>query len=167
MMSPDLRVKSTIETGGNMLRRCYSTNSDYEGVTVCKEWLLLSNYKKWHDSRHRGMGYQIDKDAKRSNVYSPESCIVIPEYINKTLQVKRGGKFLPGVYISKLGERYSCKIRKGGKQIGLGTYDTEEEAHRVYCEAKEGHVAEIAFISYMRNEIGLLEYNSLLCWKVA
>lgn len=40
----------------SMIRRCYSSsfqknNKTYSGCSVCEEWLLFSNFKKWIDGK--------------------------------------------------------------------------------------------------------------------
>ena len=40
---------------------------------------------------------------------------------------------MKGVY--RHGKRFAAKIRINGDGIHLGTYDTPEEAHSIYCEA--------------------------------
>jgi hypothetical protein len=43
------------------------------------------------------------------------------------------GKHKKGAY--KTGNRFRSVIWKGGKLVGLGTFDTEDEAHAAYCRA--------------------------------
>jgi len=54
-----------------MLRRCYSDKyhsaRTYIGCTVCDEWLLLSNFKKWFDENYVdgivGSGFGVDSQS--------------------------------------------------------------------------------------------------------
>lgn len=72
--------------------RCNS-NKVYEKVTVCKEWLNYNKFLEWvwsNKSNYNPDEYQqIDKDILQWNseykIYSPDTCIFIPTYLNKYL----------------------------------------------------------------------------------
>lgn len=60
-----------------MIRRCYSKaqlgkNPNYEGCTVCDEWLTFSNFKSWMEKQD-WEGKELDKDllVRGNKVYSP------------------------------------------------------------------------------------------------
>jgi hypothetical protein len=44
--------------------------------------------------------------------------------------------------VVRRGERFETSIRTGSKRIHLGTYDTPEEAHDIYCRASEKYHGE-------------------------
>ena len=105
---------------------------------------------KWIDENYYevpGEKMCLDKDIvyKGNKVYSRETCIFVPQRINK-LFVKsdkaRGDNpigttpNLCGNYIVRCGNGY-------GKYIYLGTYHTEEEAFRVYKQYKEKVIKEV------------------------
>lgn len=66
----------------SMIERCYNKNNHAykhygeKGVTICNEWNLYSNFKKWFDKNYIE-GFQIDKDFAGGKLYSPETCIFI------------------------------------------------------------------------------------------
>lgn len=67
-----------------MLARCYSASHHkryptYSNCSVCKEWHLFSNFKKWFDENYIE-GYHLDKDilVQDNKVYSPQTCVFIP-----------------------------------------------------------------------------------------
>lgn len=79
-----------------MLARCYSqifqnTKPSYIGCTVCDRWHNYQNfyqdiqslpcYEIWLDPVNN---YQLDKDIKfpGNKIYSPESCMFVPESVN-------------------------------------------------------------------------------------
>lgn len=70
-----------------LIHRCYNKNrSDYKyygekGVTICEEWHYYSNFKKWFDENYID-GYEVDKDIKGGNIYSPENCIFVSKCDN-------------------------------------------------------------------------------------
>ena len=82
----------------NMLRRCYSAKlqtklQTYKGCYVHNEWLYYPNFKKWYNENYYeidGKISQLDKDIliKGNKVYSPDTCVFTPQFINK-LFIKR------------------------------------------------------------------------------
>lgn len=85
------------------MRRCYDINypSYYvyggRGVIVCDEWYNFQNFKNWYISNYRfdleykGINLQLDKDllSKNVKIYSPNTCIFLPNKINKFLANKQ------------------------------------------------------------------------------
>jgi hypothetical protein len=53
-----------------------------------------------------------------------------------------GKRFLPGVSQGRPGGNYYAKITANKRQIYLGTFRTEEEAHAAYCDAHRQHFGE-------------------------
>ena len=82
----------------HMLERCYSAKCQekcptYKGCYVCDEWLYYPNFKNWYDNNYyeiESKTSQLDKDIliKNNKVYSPNTCIFVPNFINK-LFIKR------------------------------------------------------------------------------
>lgn len=70
-----------------IIKRCYNKNSEHykyygaKGVTVCEEWKIFSNFKKWYDENYKE-GCQIDKDIKGGKVYSLENCVFVSKKDN-------------------------------------------------------------------------------------
>lgn len=71
----------------HMIDRCYNKNStNYlwygeKGVTICDEWKLYSNFKKWFDENYIE-GCVVDKDISGGSIYSPETCVFISKSKN-------------------------------------------------------------------------------------
>ena len=132
-----------------MLQRCYDEkhrykNPTYIGCEVCNEWLNYQHFNEWIEDNYyevEGERMELDKDIlnKGNKIYSPETCIFIPERIN-TLFTKRDndrGDCPIGVSDLPSGN-YQAYCNNGyGKQVYLGVYSTKEEAFRVYKEYKE------------------------------
>lgn len=82
----------TYERWRSMLDRCYGSKEngrhpDYIGVTVCKEWHTFSNFKGWVGEGSI-TGLQLDKDllsGGASKLYSPNTCCLIPGWLNTLL----------------------------------------------------------------------------------
>ena len=82
----------------SMLTRCYTKSyvdgennyKKYENVVICDEWLLYENYYEWlhsqenFDQWYNGTHWHVDKDIliKGNKVYSPETCCLVPDYVN-------------------------------------------------------------------------------------
>ena len=143
-----------------MLSRCYSAkyqekHPSYIGCSVCDEWLYYSNFKNWYDNNYyevENKTSQLDKDVliKGNKVYSPETCIFVPKFIN-TLFIKRQndrGAFPIGVCYKKANKKYQAKLSvfKDGKATSkhLGYFDTADEGFEAYKKAKEDYIKEIA-----------------------
>ena len=144
----------------DMLRRCYSAKFQekqptYIGCSVCDEWLYYSNFKKWYDNNYYEIDNktsQLDKDilVKGNKIYSPDTCVFVPNFINK-LFIKRQklrGAFPIGVSYHKRDKKYVAQLSvfKDGKKTikTLGYFDTPEEGFEVYKKNKEAYIKEIA-----------------------
>jgi hypothetical protein len=121
-----------------MLNRCYSKdwqelNHTYKDVAVCPEWHNYSNFKEWFDKNYIET-FQLDKDLLgTSKLYSQETCCFIPRDLNKFI----GGNIASTKGYRKTGNKYQAQICYNSKQIYLGMFDTPEEAHQAYLEARK------------------------------
>lgn len=156
----------------DMLRRCYypkalRENPTYKGCSVCKEWLIFSNFKRWF-VENSIEGYSIDKDilVKGNKVYSPETCCFVPQAINVLILGKRrkSSPYPLGVTYHRWGNciRYSAQIAGAENHKHLGYFSTPEEAHLAYKEAKEQYVKELAIKYYKDKKISKKVYLALL-----
>lgn len=128
-----------------MLERCYSPRwhkkqPTYVGCTVCEEWKYFSNFRSWMETQD-WEGKQLDKDIliEGNKVYSPETCVFVDQKVNKFL-TERGndrGRYMLGVHIKPSGLYFACcNSVVTNKQVYLGAYQTEKEAHLVWLEYK-------------------------------
>lgn len=150
----------------SMLDRCYnedylSRRPTYRKCTVCEEWHLFSNFKEWFDSNYIE-GYHLDKDilVLGNTIYSPATCVFIPNRINNLINLK--DYTLP---IYKHGNRYRYHLKKEGKLV-KESFSTEKEAIEAYCIAKEDTVKSEALKSYSNGEISIEVFNALNNWTV-
>ena len=140
----------------SMFTRCYEASSDhndfkyYMGCSVCEEWFNYQNFADWYTNNY----YQIenrrmclDKDIlkKKNKIYSPETCCIVPDFINLLFGKlnTRKSKTLP-IGVSKDANKYRAIIHINDEYHGLGFYDTPEEAFYVYKIVKENHIKEVA-----------------------
>lgn len=161
----------------DMLKRCYSSvyqrkRPTYIGVTVCKEWHILSNFVVWVESQDRE-GKEIDKDilCPGNKIYSPETCVFVSRQLNSLLLGSNAtrGKCPKGVDWDKDNRKYRASMMKFGKiKCFIGRFDCVKEAHRAYCEAKSVHIREVAenltdadTSDIERTRAGLLEHADI------
>ena len=110
----------------------------YEGVTTS-----FTSFDQFADWSYTQIGsdildYDIDKDLlKRGNrVYSPENCVYLPSYINRSISLRQESRsnlprgVVPRVQLGK--EVYVASIRVGKKLKYLGTFNNPEDAHTQY-----------------------------------
>lgn len=156
-----------------MLRRCYSNSfqekePSYKGCSVCDEWLLFSNFKKWFDKNYIEC-YALDKDilVKGNKVYSPDTCCFVPVEINslfvnrKSQRTKSG---LVGVY--KKRNKFYSVLHIDKKQKNLGYFNSPEDAFNAYKIEKEKYIQKVATEYYSKGLITENVYNALMKYKV-
>lgn len=160
----------------HILGRCYkasihATNPTYKDCSVCDEWKIYSNFKRWYDENGVD-GYDIDKDilVKGNKVYSPETCCFVPSEINVLFtkgNASRNG--LPvGVSIksARKTKPYVAQLTFFGVHSFLGYYDTPEEAFAVYKSAKESHIKKVAQEYWDAGAIAENVYKAMMRYEV-
>ena len=144
----------------SMLKRCHSSKFQekkptYKGCSVCDSWLYYSNFKKWYNENYYEIDNKtshLDKDIliKGNKVYSPDTCMFVPNFINKLFIKRQNSRgVLPiGVIYRKDNKKYQAQlsISKNGKPTrkNLGYYNTPNDAFEVYKQAKENYIKEVA-----------------------
>lgn len=161
----------------SMLSRCYgekelNNRPSYKGCSVCDEWLLFSNFKKWFDDPTNGYqnGYCLDKDilVKGNKVYSPNTCCFVPNEINTLLlesNKSRKPNGIKGVYKTKFNTFIAGYSDGKGKRVHLGSFKTLEEAKLAYSTFKEKRVKSIAQEYFDKGKITLKVYKALMNYK--
>lgn len=101
---------------------------------------------------------------KGNKVYSEDTCCFVPREINNLLTLRRlkRGNYLIGV--CKKGRGFGSSLKKHGKSVWLGTFDTEIEAFHAYKEVKENYIKELA--NKWKGQIDIHVYEALMNWKV-
>ena len=145
-----------------MLARCYGDNKSYQGVYVCSQWLSFQNFAEWYYSQEDDNGYHLDKDllSKDSKVYSPKTCILLPQIINNALVKYRGDNYKP----EARGSRYYARICTRSRSIRIGSFASEQDAITAYEKAKESYIRGLA--QEWRGRIDERVYDALMNWTV-
>ena len=153
-MSENGKLKREYIIWRDMLKRCYDPKYQekyptYKGCRVEDYLLNFQHMGEWLENNYYEVPGEVmclDKDilCKGNKIYSRETCIFVPERINKLFN-KRGndrGDCPVGVTPKPSGN-YEARCNDGyGKRIPLSTYSTEEEAFQVYKEYKEKLIKE-------------------------
>lgn len=154
-----------------MIHRCYNPINDHydsyggAGVTVCNRWLCLEYFledlrkMENYDKLMAGEKYQMDKDMLQpgiiNKIYSPETCLLVPSYVNTAEIFRRNldNKEVKynGVYSNEsVNENYIARIFLDGKNRNLGTYDEP-----IYAAAVRDEIA------WMYGRLDLLNHTGV------
>jgi hypothetical protein len=138
-----------------MLQRCYSEcytkKPTYVQCNVCEDWLCYENFEKWYDKNFYGISNEqmmLDKDIliKHNTLYSPETCVFVPQSINKLFtkrQLHRGRYKIDVTKDDRYGG-YKANCNINGERKYLGTFKTENEAYLAYKKVKEENIKNMA-----------------------
>ena len=123
-------------TWKNMINRCNNySNKDYKhygarGITVCEEWLDITNFVSWAEATHpNGGGYTLDR-INNDKGYSPENC----RWADKNTQSSNKRRYKSntsgyvGVSWYKSTSKWVASIRINTKLINIGSFKIIEEA---------------------------------------
>jgi hypothetical protein len=150
----------------NLIYRCYGekfrdSRPAYKGCTVCQEWHNFQNFAQWYDENFYDCGegrMHIDKDIiiKDNKLYSPETCILVPQRINMIFMTKSRKDDLPNCVRQNPSGSYASYYN--GKRYG--TYRTLQEAVNEHEKQKRIHIIEVA--EEYKNKIPLKVYEALI-----
>lgn len=163
----------------HILERCYDNKlkekrPTYQDAVCCDEWLCFENFYKWlhsqdnFDKWYFGNRWAVDKDilVKGNKVYSPETCCLVPDYINVVFAQRHRGKLPTGVTINYQRYQAGCTNPFTKKREYLGTYDTMEEAFQKYKQRKEEIIKQIAEREYVNGNIVRQCYEAMTKYQV-
>lgn len=171
-------IKNLIQyqTWRNMIKRCYcekalNVNYTYRKVEVCEEWHNFSRFKTWYDENYYEVDGEImclDKDilVKNSNLYSPNTCMFVPSFINHRFPKcdKARGELPIGVRWIKADCIYGSACRDGNGNTWLGRFKNPIDAFNCYKEHKEKSLKETA--NSYKDKIPQKLYNALYSYSV-
>jgi hypothetical protein len=163
----------------HILDRCYNENRTsrtmaYKGCVVCDEWHNFQNFKKWFNENYYTVNNEkmcIDKDIlfKWNKIYSPETCLIVPERINKLFvrEVSQRGNTPIGVsiYDNVIYARMSKVINGKWTRFEIGkNYNNVIQAFEAYKREKEKHIKEVAEL--YKDQIPEILYNAMMNYVV-
>lgn len=162
------KYKKPLEAWHSMLKRCYNENCRkhkwYEDCIVDEKWHNFSNFYQWFQENYyelpEGLGrVEIDKDFKdkQCRVYSPDTCLFIPQRINSCLKSRRtiDRQFPIGLTFNEKKQKYKVRVVLDGKDTVVGYYNTLEEAFQILKTTKESEIKRLAelYKPYMPKEV--------------
>ena len=148
------------KTWCNILIRCYSekfhkTRPTYKECTICKKWLLLSNFVEdyqlidgYEENKFMKGELCLDKDIKSNGTnkeYSLENCL----WVSNTENVRQANKTRDNSYLyNRTGENNSCSIK-------IAQYDKKtNELIKIWNSSRE-----------IERELGIFNTNIIQCCK--
>jgi hypothetical protein len=159
----------------SMLGRCYNEDTQlkqpsYIGCAVCERWWNFQNFA--HDYLQMfgsDLDWQLDKDIlfKHNEIYSPETCCLLPQEINKLLikrDANRGECCIGVTYYEGKPNPYQARCSIKGKNKYLGYYKTEQEAYLAYKVSKEAEIRRLA--NFYKDQLDLKVYLALINYVV-
>lgn len=161
-----------------MLQRAYcpkykEDHPTYEEATVCDEWHNYQNFADWAVKQigYNEKGFNLDKDrlVKGNKEYSPETCLFLPQELNKIIHGNYGERDSPvGVSTrDDLNGQWMARLSKHGSKQGemyLGLFPDEESAFAAYKVEKEKYIKERT--EFWKDRIDPRAYDALMSYVV-
>ena len=146
----------------SMLLRCYDDefhkkHTTYKDCVVCDEWLNFQNFAKWFYENYYeidGEVIALDKDilSQNNKIYSPSTCIFVPQRINSIFTKRKGVKSHNNKY-----EACCCGIY-------LGIFDNRHDAFLMYKINKELLIQGVA--NEYKDKVPYRLYNEMIKYNV-
>lgn len=107
----------------------------YQDVTVWAGWQHFMAFRRWWLFNYIE-GYEIDKDLLSPDVkvYSPATCIFIPQWLN--VFIKETPNKSKGVLFEADRNKFKATLKHENRTINLGRFDSAQSASRAVKEAK-------------------------------
>ena len=164
-----------------MMCRCFNdgyknSNHTYKDVTCCDEWKIFENFYNWlHNQENfrilkvQKLRFALDKDIliKGNKIYSPDSCCLVPHYINNLFikSEKTRGDYPIGIDCRN--DTYYATCSNGhGKLMRLGKSKDLKEAFTLYKDYKENLIKKIAIENFENGNIIKKCYEAMMNYEV-
>jgi hypothetical protein len=145
----------------------------YSDQVICEDWKDYQNFAAWFEdatSKHYDKGWQLDKDLiSTEKLYSPETCVFLPEEVNKALNIKSRarGEVCLGVSYSKdatkLYVQYACKHSDFAVRKWF-SLDKLQEGFQMYKTARERYIKHLA--EKYKDKLDPRAYAALVSYKI-
>lgn len=168
------------DTWHSMLERCYNEKyhekyPTYKDCSANEEWHNFQNFGEWYEENYyevEGQRMNLDKDilVKHNKIYSPDTCIFVPQTINKLFIKCDNTRGDSVIGTSPKNGKYQAYCRMINPETGksrleyLGLYDTQEKGFEVYKYYKEKNIKEVA--DYFKGQIPDKLYDALYDYEV-
>lgn len=160
----------------SMLARCQpggvqqNKHPTYIGCSVHPEFVHFQDFAEWCQNQI-GFGlddYALDKDLliPGNKVYGPDTCVFIPQRLNKLLNANasKRGLYPIGVSYHAGTKRFRASIRIDGQKVELGGFGNADDAHQTYKIAKLNEIRRLA--DHYKDQIDNRVYNALISYDL-
>lgn len=110
------------------------------GITVCEEWLNVSNFIAWCEMTHPNIeGYTLDR-IDNDKGYSPDNCTwsdKTTQAINQRMQKNNTSGFV-GITWHTFSNRWMVRVNINRQRVNIGYFKTIEEA----VQARDNYIIE-------------------------
>lgn len=177
----DRKPTKEYHTWYGIIQRCYDKKTKqrhptYEYASCCDEWLLFENFYEWlhnqpnFDKWYNGDKWEIDKDilVKGNKVYSPDTCCLMPKYVNSLFTNRSRDRGELPIGVTKHGNSYRARCNNPftNKSEILKNCKTPEQAFQIYKLYKENVIKQIASIEYNKGNITKACYDAMMKYEV-
>lgn len=157
----------------SMLERCYNDkfqkkHPTYIGCTASYNFKHYTYFFEWCQNQigFGTTGSTLDKDLiiKDNKIYSEDSCIFLPQQLNKLVTKRQLYRGLLPIGVTKSGNNYKVRCNVNGSENYLGVFSTVESAFQTYKTFKEAHIKELA--EKYKDTIDPRAYQALMNYEV-
>lgn len=130
-------------TWRDMVQRCVDVDYKkkhpaYAGASVWAGWQRFMAFRRWWLDNYVE-GWEMDKDLLSGayKIYSPATCIFIPQWLNLFIKEPVTPSRLPkGVFYEESRGKYKATLKHLNTTMNLGRYRSVAEARDAFVEAK-------------------------------
>jgi hypothetical protein len=149
--------------------RCNPASKRYNNCTLGKEWEKFENFEKWYYENYYSIEepLEVDKDllVKGNRMYSPDTCLLLPRFINTLITKTRSYSLLPiGVKYNMGGKFKYVSTIKVAYQTHTKRSNYITECFDFYKEMKEKEVKMTA--EYYKDKFPPKVYNALINYNI-
>lgn len=129
-------------TWRDMIQRCVdleykSLKPAYKDVTVWHGWQRFMDFRRWWLCNYVE-GWELDKDILSgvNKIYSPSTCIFIPQWLNVFVTERPNSSTPKGVFYEEQRRKFKASVKYENKTINIGRFETQEQALSAYTAEK-------------------------------
>ena len=157
----------------NLLARCQCPkyqrkHPTYIGCSASENFKSYSYFHEWVQQQigFGQKGFELDKDLifKGNKLYSEETCLFLPRELNGLLPSCKTVRGVLPIGVSSHMDRFRASCHTGSSSRYLGHFDTPEEAHNAYKQAKESYIKLQA--EKWKDQIDVRAYEALMRYEV-